>query len=142
MDTLPFLGKPTSQLGQGTWNMGDMPARRSAEIAALRRGIELGMTVLDTAEMYGSGRSESLVGEAIRGLRDQVTLVSKVLPSNASADATVRSCEASLKRLGATPSTCTSFTGAGAFRSPIPLKASSVCSSRARSNTGACPTST
>ena len=100
MNTLSFLGKPTQQLGQGTWQIGENPAGRSAEIAALRRGIELGLTVLDTAEMYGSGRSESLVGEAIRGLRDQITLVSKVLPSNASAEATVRACEASLKRLG------------------------------------------
>ena len=100
MDTISFLGTSTPKLGQGTWYMGDNPAHRAAEIAALRRGIELGLTVLDTAEMYGSGRSESLVGEAIRGLRDRITLVSKVLPSNASAHGTVKACEASLKRLG------------------------------------------
>lgn len=88
------------QLGQGTWQMGDAPPKRKGEIAALRRGIELGMTAIDTAEMYGDGRSETLVGEAIAGLRDQVYLVSKVLPSNASAKGTIRSCEASLKRLG------------------------------------------
>jgi diketogulonate reductase-like aldo/keto reductase len=87
------------QLGQGTWNMGESDARRKDEIAALRCGIELGMTVIDTAEMYGSGRSESLVGEAIAGLREQVYLVSKVLPSNASAKGVVRAGEASLKRL-------------------------------------------
>ena len=80
--------------------MGDSTGKRSAEIAALRRGIELALTLIDTAEMYGSGRSESLVGEAIKGLRDRVQLVSKVLPSNASAEGTMRACDASLKRLG------------------------------------------
>jgi diketogulonate reductase-like aldo/keto reductase len=79
--------------------MGDDPARRRAEREALRLGIELGMTLIDTAEMYGDGRSESLVGEAIAGQRDQVFLVSKVLPSNASRKGLARSCEASLKRL-------------------------------------------
>ena len=87
------------RLGQGTWNMGDDPARRKEELAALREGIALGMTLIDTAEMYGDGRSESLVGEAIAGQRDQVFLVTKVLPSNASRKGVVRSCEASLKRL-------------------------------------------
>ncbi len=85
--------------------MGDSAGKRSAEVATLRRGIELGMTLIDTAEMYGSGRSELLVGEAVKGLvdgglRDRVQLVSKVLPSNASTEGTVRACEASLKRLG------------------------------------------
>ena len=79
--------------------MGDDPARRREELEALRLGIELGMTLIDTAEMYGDGRSESLVGEAIRGERDKVFLVSKVLPSNASRNGVARSCEASLKRL-------------------------------------------
>jgi diketogulonate reductase-like aldo/keto reductase len=72
---------------------------RASAIAALRRGIELGMTHLDTAEMYGSGKVEALVGEAIQGLRDRVFLVSKVLPSNASTDGTRRACERSLKLL-------------------------------------------
>lgn len=90
MKSIAFTGKQVAVLGQGTWNMGDSPATRAEEIAALRRGLELGMTVIDTAEMYGDGRSELLVGEAIRGLRDQVTLVSKVLPSNASATGTVK----------------------------------------------------
>ncbi len=81
--------------------MGDRPAQRAGEIAALRAGIELGMTLIDTAEMYGDGRSESLVGEAIAGLRDQVFLVTKVLPSNASRKGAIRACEASLKRLKA-----------------------------------------
>ena len=64
--------------------MGDDPSRRAAELDALKTGIDLGMTLIDTAEMYGDGRSESLVGEAIAGRRDKVFLVSKVLPSNAS----------------------------------------------------------
>jgi diketogulonate reductase-like aldo/keto reductase len=99
MRTLAINGHPVPALGQGTWNIGDSKAERAAEIAALRRGIELGMTLIDTAEMYGSGRSESLVGEAIAGMRDRVYLVSKVLPSNASEAGTIRACEASLKRL-------------------------------------------
>ncbi len=79
--------------------MGDDRARRAEEIAALRTGIELGMTLIDTAEMYGDGRSETLVGEALAGLRQEVFLVTKVLPSNASRKGVTRSCEASLKRL-------------------------------------------
>lgn len=88
-----------SSLGQGTWYMGDKPAKRTEEIKALRRGIELGLTVIDTAEMYGDGRSESLVGEAIENLREEVFLISKVLPSNASYQGTKKACEKSLKRL-------------------------------------------
>jgi diketogulonate reductase-like aldo/keto reductase len=93
-------GETIPVLGQGTWYMGDQPAKREEEIAALRRGTELGLTLIDTAEMYGSGRAESLVGEAIAGLRDEIFLVSKVLPSNASGTGVRRACEASLKRLG------------------------------------------
>jgi diketogulonate reductase-like aldo/keto reductase len=93
-------GETIPVLGQGTWYMGDQPAKREEEIAALRRGTELGLTLIDTAEMYGSGRAESLVGEAIAGLRDEIFLVSKVLPSNASRTGVRRACEASLKRLG------------------------------------------
>jgi diketogulonate reductase-like aldo/keto reductase len=92
-------GEAIPVLGQGTWYMGDHPARRQEEIAALRRGISLGMSLVDTAEMYGDGRAESLVGEAIAGMREQVFLVSKVLPSNASRKGVHRACEASLKRL-------------------------------------------
>lgn len=87
-------------LGQGTWYMGDEPSRREEEIATLRLGIDLGMNVIDTAEMYGDGASEKLVGEAIAGRRDEVFLVSKVLPSNASRSGTIAACERSLKRLG------------------------------------------
>ncbi|WP_020617204.1 aldo/keto reductase [Paenibacillus daejeonensis] len=97
--TLPD-GTRIPALGQGTWNMGDNPARREEEVQALRLGIELGMTVVDTAEMYGEGLSESLVGEAIKGKRDEVFLVSKVYPHNAGGERLARSCEASLQRLG------------------------------------------
>lgn len=83
-------------IGQGTWNM---EHERTPAIAALRRGIEIGMTHLDTAEMYGSGRVEKLVGEAIAGLRERVFLASKVLPSNASRRGTIQACERSLERL-------------------------------------------
>ena len=93
-------GEPVSALGQGTWNMGDDPRTRRDEIAAIRHGIDLGLTLVDTAEMYGDGRSERLVGEAIAGRRDQVFLVSKVFPHNASRQAMARACEASLRRLG------------------------------------------
>jgi diketogulonate reductase-like aldo/keto reductase len=79
--------------------MGDDPARRREELQALRTGIDLGLTLIDTAEMYGDGRAESLLGEAIAGQRDKVFLVSKVLPTNASRKGVARSCEASLKRL-------------------------------------------
>jgi len=99
MRTLTIAGKTVPVLGQGTWNIGDTGTKRAAEIGTLRRGIECGMTLIDTAEMYGSGRSEDLVGEAIAGQRDGVYLVSKVLPSNASFEGTVHACEASLKRL-------------------------------------------
>ncbi|MDB5957494.1 aldo/keto reductase [Ramlibacter sp.] len=92
-------GETVPALGQGTWNLGDDPALRQQEIAALRRGLDLGLTLVDTAEMYGDGRSELLVGEAIAGRRDQVFLVSKVYPHNASAKAMRKSCEASLGRL-------------------------------------------
>ncbi|MFS8099090.1 aldo/keto reductase [Lentzea alba] len=97
--TLPS-GEVVPALGMGTWMMAEDPARRSDEIAALRCGLDLGLTVIDTAEMYGSGAAESLVGEAVSGRRDEVFLVSKVLPSNASAAGVVRACEASLRRLG------------------------------------------
>jgi len=93
-------GEAVPVLGQGTWYMGDEPHRRAEEIATLRLGIDLGMNLIDTAEMYGEGASEKLVGEAIAGRRDEVFLVSKVLPSNASRSGTLAACERSLKRLG------------------------------------------
>jgi diketogulonate reductase-like aldo/keto reductase len=86
-----------SAVGQGTWNL--EKGSRAAAIAALRQGLDMGMTHIDTAEMYGSGAAESLVGEAIAGRRDQVFLVSKVLPQNASRKRTIEACEATLRRL-------------------------------------------
>jgi diketogulonate reductase-like aldo/keto reductase len=87
-------------LGQGTWQLGDRADRRQQEIAALQLGIDLGMTLIDTAEMYGDGASEELVAEAIAGRRDRLFLVTKVLPSNAtSKKRIVASCENSLRRL-------------------------------------------
>jgi diketogulonate reductase-like aldo/keto reductase len=88
-----------SALGQGTWRMGEDSRLRTQEIAALRAGIDLGMTVIDTAEMYGDGATESLLGEALAGVRAQVFLVSKVYPQNAGRGRIERACEASLQRL-------------------------------------------
>ncbi len=87
-------------LGQGTWHIGDDPGRRAEEIATIRAGIERGMTLVDTAEMYGSGRSENLVGEAIAPVREEVFLVDKVLPMNASKRGTIEACQRSLEILG------------------------------------------
>lgn len=92
-------GEGVPALGQGTWNIGDDAANRAAEIDALRYGIDLGLTLIDTAEMYGDGRAETVVGEAIAGRRDGVFIVSKVLPNNASKGGTLAACEASLRRL-------------------------------------------
>ena len=93
-------GDEVVALGQGTWRMGERRAARKDEVAALRHGIACGMTLVDTAEMYGSGGAEKVVGEAIRGQRDTVYLVSKVLPSNAGRKRMARACEKSLKCLG------------------------------------------
>lgn len=88
-------------LGQGGWTIGDDPTRADSESATLRRGIELGANLIDTAEMYGSGRSETLIGSALRGIpRDKYILVSKVYPHNADKKHITKSCDASLRRLG------------------------------------------
>ena len=97
--TLP-CGEKMPALGQGSWFLGDDPATWRDEIAALQVGIERGLSLIDTAEMYGDGRAERLVGEAIAGRRDDVFLVSKVLPSNAGRERAIAACEASLERLG------------------------------------------
>ncbi len=99
MQTHPFgpTKRDVAAVGQGTWNL-ERAARKEA-VAALRRGLDLGMTHIDTAEMYGAGESEEYVAEAIAGRRDEVFLVSKVLPGNASRKGTVKACEQSLKRL-------------------------------------------
>jgi len=87
------------QLGQGTWRMGETARARQEEVAALKLGLDLGMTLFDTAEMYANGIAEEIVAEAIDGRRDEVFLVSKVLPENASRAGTIKACERSLKRL-------------------------------------------
>jgi diketogulonate reductase-like aldo/keto reductase len=86
-------------LGQGTWRMGEDASERGREIAALRRGLDLGLALIDTAEMYGNGAAERVVGEAIAGRRDDVFLVSKVLPTNATHSGTIAACERSLRHL-------------------------------------------
>src|SRR3984885_10000389 len=94
------FGSPSlqvSEIGQGTWNIERVPT--DTVVAALRRGIDLGMTHIDTAEMYGSGKAEQLVAKAIEGRRNEVFLVSKVLPSNASRKEVVQACKATLARL-------------------------------------------
>jgi diketogulonate reductase-like aldo/keto reductase len=96
--TLPS-GESVPALGMGTWNMGDSRAARADEIEALRLGLDLGLKLVDTAEMYGEGKSEEMVGEAIAGRRDEVFLVSKVYPHNASRKGVAAACERSLKRL-------------------------------------------
>src|SRR3954468_21323508 len=92
-------GDAVSVLGQGTWHFGEGRHSREEEIAGLRLGLDLGLALIDTAEMYGSGAAEELVGEAIAGRRDEVFLVSKVLPQNASKLGTKKACEKSLARL-------------------------------------------
>ena len=92
-------GMSVPALGQGTWRMGEDASRRQAEMGALRTGVELGMTMVDTAEMYGEGETERFLGEALDGLRDQVFLVSKAYPQNAGRGRLERACEASLRRL-------------------------------------------
>lgn len=92
-----WTGESVPVIGQGTWQMeGD---KRAGAVDALRRGLDLGLTHVDTAELYGSGKVEEIVAEAIAGRRDEVFLVSKVMPSNASRKGTIQACERSLKRL-------------------------------------------
>jgi diketogulonate reductase-like aldo/keto reductase len=92
-------GKPASRLGQGAWQIGEDRRKRAEEQQALRVGLELGLDLIDTAEMYGNGRSEELIAEVIAKQRERVYVVSKVLPSNASRRGTIAACEQSLKRL-------------------------------------------
>ena len=96
--TLPS-GEKVPQLGQGTWHMGESGRTRKDEAAALRLGLDLGMTLIDTAEMYGDGGAEEVVAEAIAGRRDECFIVTKVLPENSTRARMVAACERSLKRL-------------------------------------------
>jgi len=93
-------GLELPRLGLGTWRMGERPDRRADEVSALKLGLDLGVRLIDTAEMYGDGGAEEVVAPAIRGRRDDVVLVSKVLPHNASREGTLRAAERSLSRLG------------------------------------------
>lgn len=101
---LPLTSLPSGatvpSLGQGTWYMGETRNRMKDEVAALQLGIDLGMTLIDTAEIYADGGAEIVVGEAVASRRDEVFLVSKVLPYNASRTGTIEACERSLKRMG------------------------------------------
>lgn len=103
-DPIPTVTLPSGleipALGLGTWQMGENKARARDEIDSLRLGLDLGMTLIDTAEMYGEGGAERIVGQALEDRRDEVFLVSKVYPWNASRTGTIAACEASLKRLG------------------------------------------
>ena len=92
-------GNRVARLGQGAWAIGDDRARRKEEIATLKLGLDLGLSLIDTAEMYGGGRSEELIAEVIDGRREDVYLVSKVLPGNATKHGTIEACKKSLKRL-------------------------------------------
>ena len=101
MRSLALLsGAEMPVLGLGTWRMGERPRLRVQELDALRYGLDLGYRLIDTAEMYGEGTAEEIVGEAIAGRRDGLTIVSKVYPHNATRSGTIAACERSLKRLG------------------------------------------
>jgi diketogulonate reductase-like aldo/keto reductase len=93
-------GREMPVMGLGTWKMGEDRARAADEVRVVQRALDLGISLIDTAEIYANGGSERIVGEAIQGHRDAVFLVSKVAPSNASRRGTIKACEASLKRLG------------------------------------------
>jgi diketogulonate reductase-like aldo/keto reductase len=97
--TILPTGETVPVLGIGTWNMGEKRQQRADEIAALQMAVDLGMTVVDTAEMYGNGAAEELVAEALGDRRSEIFLVSKVLPQHATKRGTISSCEASLRRL-------------------------------------------
>jgi diketogulonate reductase-like aldo/keto reductase len=96
---IPPSGEPVPALGIGTWGMAERRERRKDEMEALRMALDLGMTLIDTAEMYGGGAAEALIGEAVGDRRAEFFLVSKVLPDHATRRGTITACEASLKRL-------------------------------------------
>lgn len=104
MKAIPTIKLPSGEtvpaLGQGTWYMGEQPRHAAEEATALRLGLDLGMSLIDTAEVYGSGGAEEVVADAIAGRRGEAFLVSKVLPENATREGTIAACERSLRRLG------------------------------------------
>src|SRR5437762_2744745 len=127
-------------LGQGSANLAQERRPEAAEEEALRTGLSLGMTLIDTAEMYGGGRSEKLIGRVIAGQRDLVFLVSKVWPNHVTGDGIARACEASLGRLGIIISIFTCCTGQAARRTyPALWRRSKVCARRGRFAPGAAP---
>jgi diketogulonate reductase-like aldo/keto reductase len=97
---IPFGDGQVPTLGQGTWFMGEDPDERAREVRSLQLGLDLGMTLIDTAEMYADGGAEEVVGEALKGRRDACFLVSKAYPQNAGRQSAIEACERSLKRLG------------------------------------------
>jgi predicted aldo/keto reductase-like oxidoreductase len=134
-DTVPVLG-------QGTWKMGESRSKRKEEVAALSLGIDLGMSLIDTAEMYAEGGAEEIVAGAIKGRRREVFLVSKVYPHNASRAGVVSACERSLKRLKTDRLDFISSTGAAASRWRRPSPVSRICWPRAKSAISASAIST
>ncbi len=136
-------GEPIPVYGLGTWMMGESEKKRADEVAALKLGLDLGVTLIDTAEMYGDGEAESIVGDAIAGRRDGLFLVSKVLPENSSRKDTIAACERSLKRLRTDRIDLYLLHWRGS--TPLSAHAGSVsahCSATARSVTGASAIST
>ncbi len=99
MKTVKLGARTVPALGQGSWRLGENRRARAEETAAIRDGVARGLTLIDTAEMYGDGDTETFLGEALAGLRDQIYLVSKVYPQNAGRGPIERACEASLRRL-------------------------------------------
>jgi len=142
MRTLELADKTVPVIGQGTWHMGEDRHQFEAEVSALQLGIDLGLTLIDTAEMYGEGGAEKVVGQAIAGRRDEVVLVSKVYPHNASRAGIPAACERSLKRMN------TDYIDLYLLHWPVntpwmkPSRLSSVCVKPARSAAGACRIST
>lgn len=142
MRTIDLAGVPVPVIGQGTWRMGEKPDQHKAEVAALQLGIDEGMSLIDTAEMYGEGGAEKVVGEAIRGKRDQVFLVSKIYPHNASHKGVPRACEASLQRLGTDYIDLYLLHWRGQYPLEETVEAFDVCARQARSAVGVFPTLT
>ena len=120
----PLIGH---QMGLGTWNMGESSLTRDAEIAAIQAGLDLGIRLIDTAEMYAEGGAERVIGAALRGrsgmARESLTIVSKVLPSNASRAGTARAAEDSIARMAAITWMSSCCTGRADFRWRKPSRA-------------------